>query len=120
MSEIKLLPCPFCGGNHIEYSIKTCGRWERKYHVAMYCKDCNCYGARVLITPTEKTRYEVEKNSNYKLLAIESWNIRKPMERIVERLEEYLKDIPNTNELFNGTGGFSKSSKIVKEEGGSE
>lgn len=77
MSEIKLLPCPFCGGEHIDYSVKTCGRWERKYHVAMYCKDCNCYGARTLINPTEETRYEVENNPKYKQLAIMKWNTRK-------------------------------------------
>ena len=93
MSELKC--CPFCGGEDIVYSVKTAGRWERKYHVAMYCKDCNCYGKRVLITPTENTRYDVEHNEEYKKLAINSWNTRTPMANIVEKLEEkteFLKD----------------------------
>lgn len=87
--ESKINVCPFCGSTKIDYSVKTTGRWERKYHVAMYCRDCNCYGKRVLITPAEEeTRFEVERNPQYKQLAIDAWNTRKPMERIIERLEE--------------------------------
>ena len=44
--------------------------------MAMYCKECNCYGARVLVTPTETNRYDIEKNTEYKKLAIEAWNRR--------------------------------------------
>ena len=127
MSKIKLLPCPFCGGEHIDYSVKTCGRWERKYHVAMYCKDCNCYGARVLITPTESTRYEVENNPKYKQLAIEKWNTRKPMERIVERLEECEEELKglqyksvNSYGYYSQHKGIELAKDIVKEEGGIE
>ena len=123
MSEIKLLPCPFCGGEHIDYSVKTCGRWERKYHVAMYCKDCNCYGARVLITPTESTRYDVEKNQKYKQLAIEQWNTRKPMERILERSEELIlknQDVSRANYIKGYLNGLKVARTIVKEEGGIE
>lgn len=87
----KLNPCPFCDSEKIGYSIKTTGRWERKYHVAMYCKDCNCYGARVLITPTEECRSDVEKNEEYKKLAIEAWNTRRPIDGIVEKLEEMMQ-----------------------------
>jgi Lar family restriction alleviation protein len=105
MSELKLLPCPFCGGEDIGYSVKTTGRWERKYHVAMYCKDCNCYGKRVLVTPTENTRYDVERNEEYKKLAIKDWNTRKPMANIVEKLEElkmrYFLTIANTGDDKN-------------------
>jgi hypothetical protein len=75
MNKIKC--CPFCGSDKIDYSIKTTGRWERKYHVAMYCKDCNCYGKRVLITPVDnESRFEVERNPKYKQLAINAWNTR--------------------------------------------
>lgn len=87
----KLKPCPFCGSEKIGYSIKTTRRWERKYHVAMYCKDCNCYGARVLITPTEEYRSDVEKNEEYKKLAIEAWNTRKHIDGIIEKLEEMMQ-----------------------------
>lgn len=119
MSEIKLLPCPFCGGEHIDYSVKTCGRWERKYHVAMYCKDCNCYGARVLITPTESTRYDVEKNPKYKKLAIEQWNTRKAFERVVERLEDKRNYSGYIYEA-NYFDGLDEAIEICKEEGGIE
>ncbi len=127
MSEIKLLHCPFCGGEHIDYSVKTCGRWERKYHVAMYCKDCNCYGARVLITPTESTRYEVENNPKYKKLAIEQWNTRKPMNEIIGRLEaniessdKYIREYADTNTERAFNKGLRASLRVVKEEGGIE
>ena len=97
MSKLKLLNCPFCGGEDIGYSVKTTGRWERKYHVAMYCKDCNCYGKRVLVTPTENTRYDVEHNEEYKKLAIKAWNTRTPMANIVEKLEENSFDMSLEN-----------------------
>ena len=75
MNKIKC--CPFCGSDKIDYSVKTTGRWEKKYHVAMYCKDCNCYGKRVLITPADnESRFDVERNPKYKQLAINAWNTR--------------------------------------------
>ena len=45
--------------------------------MSMYCKDCHCYGKRVLIKPTEKRLSDIAKNSKYKQLAIEAWNTRK-------------------------------------------
>lgn len=126
MSELKLLNCPFCGGEDIGYSVKTTGRWERKYHVAMYCKDCNCYGKRVLVTPTENTRYDVEHNEEYKKLAIKSWNTRTPMANIVEKLEEekkknfeaYNKATDATDMLCYGNvvNAYGNSINIVKQE----
>ena len=117
-------PCPFCGSHNISYSVKTTGRWERKYHVAMYCKDCNCYGKRILITPTETSRYDVERNIEYKQLAIDAWNTRKPMERILERLEERRDAIYPWDELETKRHLLLQNEEldihinIVKEEGG--
>ena len=110
--EQTVIPCPFCGSHNIGYSVKTTGRWERKYHVAMYCKDCNCYGKRILITPTETSRYDVERNIEYKQLAIDAWNTRKPMERILKRLEKlpYAED--------DGCVWLEDAKDMVKEEGG--
>lgn len=119
--EQTVIPCPFCGSHNISYSVKTTGRWERKYHVAMYCKDCNCYGKRILITPTETSRYDVERNIEYKQLAIDAWNTRKPMERILERLEEKTNDIEiqYENNYEEGiTDGIDYAMQIVEEEGG--
>lgn len=73
----KIKSCPFCNSNKIGYSIKTCGSYRGQYHVAMYCKDCNCYGKRTLIKPIETARWEIEKNESYKELAIQAWNTRK-------------------------------------------
>ena len=75
MNELK--PCPFCSSKDIDYSIKTCtSNYERIYHAAMYCRKCHCYGTRVLIHPTENTRYAVERNESYRARAIEAWNRR--------------------------------------------
>ena len=72
MKETKLLNCPFCGGEAeicdgcIEEFLKT---EHMKYVQCNYCK------ASTKLYFTEKE-------------AIKSWNTRKPMERIIERLEE--------------------------------
>ena len=78
----KIKSCPFCNSNNIGYSIKTCGSYRGQYHVAMYCKDCNCYGKRTLIKPTETARCEIENNESYKELAIQAWNTRKSMDNL--------------------------------------
>ena len=113
MSEIKLLPCPFCGGDNLGF-----------YHNHLFrdgyevrCYDCH-FGLQESRTKEE---------------AIKQWNTRKPMKRIVERLEEYnqseddFKKIIDTNrEIPNPTvsrtigriEAFNKAIEIVKEEGG--
>lgn len=95
---MNLKPCPFCNSDNIEYSIKTGGMYNkiRKYHVAMYCIDCNCYGKRTLIKITEE-EYEnrscsVEKNEEYKKLAIQAWNTRKPIENIKKTIKNAIRD----------------------------
>ena len=74
MSEIKLLPCPFCGG---EARLQRKGK-KREYYVI--CKKCGCR------TPYYK--YQFSSNEKLREEAIATWNTRKPMERIIERLEE--------------------------------
>jgi hypothetical protein len=66
----KLKRCPLCGGNAkvAHYS----NGWDEWYHVI--CPNCH-------ISQTgSHTKTEAE--------VIEEWNTRKPMDRIVERLEE--------------------------------
>ena len=63
MSELKLLNCPFCGG---EARNESCGNYWVK------CTKC---GSRGSVKNTEKE-------------AINQWNTRKPMANIVEKLEE--------------------------------
>ena len=95
MSEIKLKNCPFCGSNNIDYSIKTCGSYRGQYHIAMYCKECNCYGKRTLIKPTETSRCDIEKNNEYKELAIQAWNTRKPIEYALEKISSNILSSQN-------------------------
>lgn len=69
MSEIKLLPCPFCGGEAIVYE-------DEQYNQYMIgCKNC------CAVEPM--TEWTSKEN------AIAQWNTRKPMQEIVERLENY-------------------------------
>lgn len=66
MQNDKLLPCPFCGYHGTLHSIDMC---NTVYAVCMKC------GSRTM---------DFEKGEE----AIKHWNTRKPMERIVEQLEE--------------------------------
>lgn len=73
----ELKPCPFCGGDKIDLSIKTAD--YPYWYVSMYCKSCNCYGARTRVTvPTDKwvNRNMIEKSTKTKEVAIEAWNRR--------------------------------------------
>ena len=73
MSEIKILHCPFCGGEAelIGHYIKA-GPNNFQYFVR--CKKC-------------KVRPQPLYTFKKKEKAVEVWNTRKTMERIVERLE---------------------------------
>lgn len=71
MSEIKLLPCPFCGGEAEVFTSDEIGYLGNDRYTVK-CGSCICG------TGHYKDRQR----------AIEMWNTRKPMERIVEQLEE--------------------------------
>jgi Lar family restriction alleviation protein len=71
---IKLKPCPFCGGNNLGISNKvTTISFKRKRHVAVYCKNCNAYGARIV---ADETNYPEFCSGKSKMRAIELWNNR--------------------------------------------
>ena len=114
MSKIK--SCPFCGSNNIDYSIKTCGSYRRQYHVAMYCKECNCYGKRTLIKPTETARWEIEKNERYKELAIAAFNYRKSIENDIEKIGiQISQNETNDMEVAYWNNALRTSIRIIKE-----
>ena len=105
-NETKLLSCPFCGGEAVTaemYNTKL-----KKLFPIVKCLDCECR------TPMTETFEE----------AIAVWNTRKPMERILERLEEMKKDFIETmrdGDYLRGNVNFSVNAiEIVKEEGGFE
>ena len=112
MNKIKC--CPFCGSDKIDYSIKTTGRWERKYHVAMYCKDCNCYGKRILITPLETSRYDVERNVKYKQLAINAWNTREPVVDVINHITQEITNLAKMREDSYKKGDYSRSDRAAE------
>ena len=68
MSEIKLLPCPFCGGE-ASISNNACKKGDT-WLWSIECVDCGAF-----------------MNDEYDFHVINRWNTRKPMEQIVERLE---------------------------------
>lgn len=92
MSEIRLLPCPFCGGE-AEIGVS-----------AIWCTNEVC-GAE-LYHPL-LSREDL----------IKQWNTRKPMERIIERLVD-LREKPT--ETVYDTVLVGSIIEICKEEGGIE
>ena len=99
MSELKLKPCPFCGG---EAKVEKLGG----YAVVSCLKD-DCNGN------SDYLKYDSVKE------AVEAWNTRKPMERIIERLRNQYPVNPYPNEFSNGRDmANSKAIQIVEEEGG--
>lgn len=80
---IKVNPCPFCKSKKIGYSLKTHGHYDRIYHAAMYCKDCNAYGPRVIVHPGDRTRDEIQTDKTYQMMAVNLWNKAETPENIV-------------------------------------
>ena len=113
MSEIKLLPCPFCGGEAYTYTATSVTNGEKTKVWQVHCKDCRLNYPLNIKCLTEEE-------------AIKQWNTRKPMERIIERIENARqkyqrlvreqgeKEDEAINILFRGM------MNIVKEEGGIE
>ena len=120
MSELKR--CPFCGVDKLKIESKTKDisyRHVRQHTLSVRCNKCHARGGTVsgeignysFGTPkSEKltTLKELEEK------AIEAWNTRKPMQNIVERLEEYRDEAKQ----FGLSGMLTDIIEIVKEEGG--
>ena len=110
MNETKLLNCPFCGGQIFvrPYIYKNEPSIKPKYAARCENPKCPCCVQSKIYNTIDE--------------AIEAWNTRKPMERILERLEEE-PYINKGGELFlNGDNEdclpLRKVFEIVKEEGG--
>ena len=101
MSEIKLLPCPFCGGEAELIKRKS----NFPYIHGVWCIRCNC-------------RTSFEKSEE---IAIEKWNNRNPVEDVLERLEAECikyKNEWNTYDdeiAFGQMNGMSNAISIIKE-----
>ena len=101
MSEIKLLPCPFCGGKAFIRQNK-----DAMKTYSAYCGNEDCSAS--------------PKVSAYgKEMAIDLWNTRKPMQEIVERLEDAKVPIfDNYTEEYEDMVFLDKAIEIVEEVGG--
>lgn len=115
MSEIKLLPCPFCGGKFEEINNTSCKQGDN-WLWSTECMECGLF---------------IEDKDKENL--IKRINTRKPMERIVERLEKYkrandmcrenaasAKRHENVRYFENLIFATEQAISMVKEEGGIE
>lgn len=105
MSELK--KCPFCGGEAMTYKTKS-----------LMLHDL-CFGVMCKDTPfcCVMSGYKTEEE------AINAWNTRKPVERILERLEKRLAAYKMYIELNFPKGDIvtkeiEKAIEIIKEEVG--
>lgn len=99
---VVLKSCPFCGGE----AIKSAFSWGNIFDE--FTIDCTVCGARTTVLKSED--------------AIEKWNNRKPLERVIERLEEYADDLKeewdkyDNEDDFGGYCAVSRAIEIIKEE----
>lgn len=84
----KLKPCPFCGGEAKWFNTES----------KVYCVKCCC-----------STAAFIDKRD-----ATKSWNTRKPMDRIVEQLEEEIKQLPRIQHWPDWKKCYTKAIEIVK------
>ena len=101
MQNDKLLPCPFCGGEAKVEEHKFWNEETKRFEVGTYgvmCRVCNCRTDRF---------YAFEEG------AIAIWNTRKPMERIVEQLEESLQGAKDSKDLSKHSA-YRQAIEIVK------
>ena len=96
----ELKPCPFCGGEATtSHGFNTAGQY-----FFISCEECGC-----------RTRdfYKWYDGENYEIKAVEAWNTRKPIDEIVEQLEN-LKQHENENHAYATVWGIQQSIEIVK------
>lgn len=96
MSDKRLLPCPFCGGEGkiFETDLNT---------FRVICKECTCSLGRYWYYKKEE--------------AIAAWNTRKPMERILERIEnEILEELSDSGDDWFTAEQINKVIEIVEAE----
>ena len=122
MSEIKLLPCPFCGGEaEVKFKFVTYNHDCHRTDFYVRCKKCDC-----------QTGAWVDSEE----VAGRIWNTRKPMQEILERLEDLKQhnlneaqkcsEFENFQVYMNDNRGFYRDNAkcyevaigVVKEVGG--
>lgn len=101
---MKLKPCPFCGGEAKLWSGNIDDDYLDVYY-DVYCTACNC------MTP----KFHAEES------AITFWNRRRPIDKIVEQLEELISYNKERSRMYDGHThydseimGISRAIEIVK------
>lgn len=107
MSDTKLFPCPFCGGEAEFIMTGYVGIFGSMFNSCqdgyVICKQCG-----------------IKQPTLSKIDAIKSWNTRKPMERIVEQLERLeLEQKQEWEKMYNlytlgQKNAYKKAIEIVK------
>ena len=108
MNETKLLRCPFCGGEAFLHTV------EPHKHIIVDLPD---YGGGAFV---ECTNCSCAISGETAEEAAKAWNTRKPMEDIVDELEELLaQEIISENVVSDVGTGLSIAIAII-EKGGTE
>ena len=107
MSEERLLPCPFCGGEaYINYETMVDERTI--YWAQVLCKQCHarsCGSWRNSYTNAEKKE-------------VKAWNTRKPIERIISQAEAEIESSDKYIREYDDSEvqkAFNKGMRVVLE-----
>jgi Lar family restriction alleviation protein len=125
MQNDKLLPCPFCGGAKLKMDSKSTlvgynGASERveRWTFSVRCNTCHARGSTVggkvipFMIYADVEHKGITTKEELQRRCVEAWNIRRPMERIVEQLE-VLHELVNDNQKL----AVSQATDIVRKGG---
>lgn len=108
MSEIKLLPCPFCGGEAVTHVSNG---------VSVICTMCGAHSKTLVDSYSQgkPTGRAVDK-------VVKAWNNRKPVEDVlndinaeIDSSDKYIMEYDDSIEQKVFNSGMRKILKIVKE-----
>ena len=108
MREIKLKPCPFCGAEAYTYTCTSLNHGKKVKNWLIHCKECHLNYPNFSIVDCCLTEEE----------AIKHWNTRKPIERVLGRLEERKKNSLKSCETMSDSIIYRDAIEIIKEEVG--
>lgn len=143
-------PCPFCGSESVSVKHKEIrfygwnGLGFKKHRMKAYCvcNKCGATGTPIYYDGYSNAPFAYYDDEHKRVYscgeeAIKAWNTRKPMDKIVERLEELKQKEYDTEERCNEEGfyndvedayedgesqglfsGFVQAIRIIKKEGG--
>ena len=87
-----LKPCPFCGSNNLDVSMKTSGKYKQCFQCCVYCKSCRTYGPRVLSERRSKavamSPAKIREDDILIDQTIDAWNNRAYSELTDEEIKE--------------------------------